>query len=279
MAQATTSATDSASRAEAQPADPNVDPGYRLAVFSQCDDRTEMAETLADALGLNRIDARVHASHLPGVLSVKLSCELANAAAEAVRKLGIAAAGVAQSDLLNLDHPIVVHHAACLEEGLEVFGLQGVRSAFVPWSDLEFVSVGHVPLETAHHYISESLVVIHSAPHSVVEEAEGLVLSGPVCWLIARNPQRIFFINHARMNYDYLGERKAGSASVNFGEFLNDVVGFAENAFLTPSTRAVLNHGSATDYSFSDPDRLKQTTLMQYLLHRVIDGEDLPAHE
>lgn len=279
MADERTPKADPASLAESQPADPNVAISYRLAVFSRCDDRSEMAETLADALGLNRIDARVHASRLPGVLSVKLSCERANAAAAAVRKLGIAAAAVAQSDVLNLDHPIVIHHTACLDEGLEVLGLRGGRSAFVPWSDLEFISVGHVPLETAHHYISESMVVVHSAPHSVVEEAEGLVLSGPVCWLIARNPQRIFFINHLRMNYDYLGKRKAGSASVNFGEFLKDVVRFAENAFLTPSTRAVMNHGSATDYSFSDPERLEQTTLLQYLLHRVIDGEHLPAHK
>ena len=212
-------------------------------------------------------------------MPVKLSREQAAAAAEAVRKLGVAAASVADSEVLNLDHPVVIHHAACLDEGLEILGLQGVRSGFVSWTDLEFVSVGHVPLETAHHYISESLAVVHSAPHSVVEDAEGLVLSGPACWLIARNPQRVFFINHARMNYDYLDERKAGSASVNFGEFLKDVVGFAKNTFLTPSTRAALNHGSATDYSFADADRLKQTTLMQYLLHRVILQENLPSHQ
>ncbi len=251
---------------------------FRVAVFSSGDDRDAMAVALADSLNLNRIDARIHAAHIPGVLPDRLTRDQADSVVAAVKATGVAATAVAQSDIPQLDHPDTVHHAACLDDGLEVIGLTGSRSGFIAWDDLEFLSVGHVPLEAAHHYAPESNVVVRSSPHSVDEESEGVAVSGPVCWIIARNPQRIFFISHSRMNYDYLGDRKSTSATANFHEFLTDLARLATSAYLTPSTHAILNHGSASDYVFKDAEQFKQATVLQFLLHRTVAAARLPDH-
>jgi len=144
---------------------------------------------------------------------------------------------------------------------------------------VEFVSVGYVPLETAHHSSAEPLVVVHSSPHTFDDVSEYVGLSGPACWIIANDPQRIYFLNHNRMNYDYLGPRKAGSATANFGEFLIDVAHFATDAFLTPATHTLLNQGSVDGYTFSTAEQLKQSSLVQFLLHRVIESEHLPKRQ
>lgn len=252
---------------------------YRVAVFSRGGDFAQFTETLASTLGLNRIDARIHAAHVPGVLPEQLTQQQAEHAAVAITKLGMSAAVVSDADIPNFDHPIVVHHAVCSVDGLEILGLSGARSSLIRWPDLEFVSVGYVPLETAYHSSTEPLVVVHSSPHTFDDVSEHVSLSGPECWVIARHPQRIYFLNHNRMNYDYLESRKSGSATANFGEFLKDVAHFAEDAFLTPATHNYLNHGAVDGYAFSTAEQLKQTSLVQFLLHEVIESEHLPKHQ
>jgi hypothetical protein len=260
---------------------PASEPGsvFRVAVFNRSNDPDAIAGALGEALGLNRIDARIHAAHLPGVLPDRLSREQAESVATAIKATGVAAAAIDQSGIPQLNHPETVHHAACLDDGFEILGLTGSRSGFVTWDDLEFLSVGHIPLESAHHYAPESNVVVRSSPHSVEEESEGVAVTGPVCWIIARNPQRIFFISHSRMNYDYLGDRKSSSATANFQEFLTDLAGRATAAYLTPATRAILNHGSASDYFFKDAEQFKQATLLQFLLHLTVTAARLPERD
>ena len=252
---------------------------FRVAIFSRSSDPDAMVAALVDSLELNRIDAKIHVAHIPGVLPDRLTREQAEFVVSAVKETGVAAAAVAQSEIPQLNHPETIHHAACLDDGLEIIGLTGSRSGFVSWDDLEFVSVGHIPLESAHHYASESNVVVHSSPHTFEEESEGIAVSGPVCWIIARNPQRVFFINHSRMNYDYLGDRKSSSATANFHEFLTDLTRLATTAYLTPATHAILNHGSASDYLFKDAEQFKQATVLQFLLHQTVAAARLPEHD
>ncbi|MFT5324980.1 MAG: hypothetical protein ACI8P0_002846 [Planctomycetaceae bacterium] len=252
---------------------------HRVAVFSRCGDGDRFTETLVSVLGLNRIDARIHAAHVPGLLPERLTQQEAESTAAAVNGLGMSAAVFSQAEIPNLDHPVLVHHAACSGDGLEILGLRGARTSLIRWPDLELVSVGFVPLEPAHHSSTDTMVVVHSAPHTFDETSEHVTSTGPECWLIAKRPQRIFCLDHNRMNYDYLGPRKTGSASSNFGEFLKDIAHFAEGAFLTPASHQVLSHGPVNDYTFPTAEELKRTTLVQFLLHRVIDAEHLPKHE
>ncbi len=247
-----------------------IEGDYRVAVFSRGSDPDAMAAALGESLGLNQVDARIHAAHVPGILPDRLDHDQAVAVASAVQKTGVTAAAIAHSEIPAMDHPEVVHHAACLDEGLEILGMTGARSGLISWADLEFVSVGHVPLDSAHHYASESNVIVQSSPHTFEEQSDGVAVKGPACWLIARNPQRVYFINHQQMNYDYLGERKSTSAAANFQAFLSDITSAATSAYLTPATHAILDHGSAHDYTFDDTERFKQMTVLQFVLHRVM---------
>jgi len=244
-----------------------------VTVFSRGEDPEVLAGVLGDTLGLNRIDAKTRAAHVPGILPDRLTRETADSVVAAVHGIGISAATFALAEVPSLDHPVVVHHASCSSEGLEILGLHGARTSLVRWPDLELISVGHIPLETAHHSSTESLVVVHSAPHSVEETFDQPTLSGPECWIIARRPQRIFVLNHNRMNYEYLESRMTESATANFKELLNDLVHYGREAYLTPATHAILKHDSAHGYMFSDTDQLKRTTLVQFLLHRTIETQ------
>jgi hypothetical protein len=251
-------------------------PDCCVTLFSRGEDPDALAGVLAETLGLNRIDAKIRAAHVPGILPDRLTRETADSVVAAVHRIGISAATFARSEIPCLDHPVVVHHASCGSEGLEILGLRGVRTSLVRWPDLEFVSVGHVPLETAHHSNAESLVVVHSAPHSFEETLDQPILSGPECWIIARRPERIFVLNHNRMNYEYLESRMTGSATANFKELLNDLVHYGRAAYFTPATHAILKHGPAHSFTFSDTDQLKRATLVQFLLHRTIETQQRP---
>ncbi len=251
-------------------------PDCCVALFSRGEDPEVLAGVLGDTLGLNRIDAKIRAAHVPGVLPDRLTRETADAVVAAVHRIGISAATFARSEIPSLDHPVVVHHASCSAEGLEILGLHGARTSLVRWPDLEFISVGHVPLETAHHSSTESMVVVHSAPHSFEETLDQPILSGPECWIIARRPQRIFVLNHNRMNYEYLESRMTESATANFKELLNDLVHYGQEAYHTPATHAILKHGPAHGYTFSDIEQLKKATLVQFLLHRTIESQHRP---
>lgn len=244
-----------------------------VVLFSRGEDAEALAGVLGDTLGLNRIDAKIRSAHVPGVLPDRLTRETADSVVAAVHGIGIAAAAFSWTDVPCLDHPIVVHHASCGFEGLEILGLHGDRTNLIRWPELEFISVGHVPLETAHHSSTEDMVVVHSAPHSFEETLDQPILSGPECWIIARRPQRIFVLNHNRMNYEYLGSRMTESATANFKEFLTDLAHHGREGFLTPATHAILNHGPAHCFTFSDTEQLKRTTLAQFLLHRTIETQ------
>ncbi len=67
------------------------------------------------------------------------------------------------------------------------------------------------------------------------------------------------------MNYAYLGKRLMSSAAENFPIFLADLCARADQAFLTPSTRALLEHGNAADYEFPSSQ-----AILEYATHRLL---------
>jgi hypothetical protein len=70
------------------------------------------------------------------------------------------------------------------------------------------------------------------------------------------------------MNYEYLGERKTDSATVNFRLFLNDLLRNAPQAYVTPSTRAFLTHGAERLYHFDTTGHLQRYAQFHYLAHQ-----------
>src|SRR6478752_7169671 len=88
------------------------------------------------------------------------------------------------------------------------------------------------------------------------DEVSALALGGrprdPVAevLIVRRDPRINFRVVENQMNYAYLGKRLMSSAAENFPIFLADLCARAGQAFLPPSTRALLEHGNSADYEF-----------------------------
>jgi hypothetical protein len=247
-------------------------PTYRVAVFAAPDDPRELARVLELCLGMHATDALFHARSAPGVLAIPLDRPLAERVTAGIVSLGVQAAAVAEADLPDFSRAAVVHHARCLETGLEIVELHGVEAALVPWSDVELLSIGQVPQETARHYLAAESVTVRAARRTGPTTVQTPLPPGPEAWVLCARPSRIFRIDHKRMNYEYLGDRKSESATANFRLFIDDVVSHARGAYLTPSTRAYLEHGSVADYSFDSMDELQRATEIHLLLHTHAGG-------
>ena len=67
------------------------------------------------------------------------------------------------------------------------------------------------------------------------------------------------------MNYAYLGERLKTSSAENFPVFLADLCARAEAAYITPSTRALLERKVPHEYEFPNSQ-----ALLDYATHRLL---------
>ena len=59
--------------------------------------------------------------------------------------------------------------------------------------------------------------------------------------IVRRDPRLAFRVVENQMNYSYLGDRLKTAAAENFPIFLADLCARADDAYLPPSTRALLN--------------------------------------
>src|SRR5205823_3237474 len=98
-------------------------PKFRVVVYAAPDDPQELGEVLARVLGLHVTDALVRARTLPGALADELPRETAERLAGEISQIGVRAEPVPAGDVPEFGNAVVVHHARCLEGGLEVLGL------------------------------------------------------------------------------------------------------------------------------------------------------------
>lgn len=241
---------------------------FRVVVYAAPDDPQELGDVLARVLGLHPTDALVQARTAPGPLSDELPRETAERLAAEISQIGVRAEAVPTAEIPEFKNIVVVHHARCLETGLEVLGLNAEEQMLVAWSDVDLISVGQVPQETARHYVTGEMTALSATRRTSSGPRDILMTPGPTAWLICRSPERELRIDHKRMNYEYLGKRKTFSATANFRLFLDDVIARARQAYLTPSTRDYLVHGSVSDYSFATPDALKRDAILHLLIRR-----------
>jgi hypothetical protein len=248
------------------PADENAK--YRVVVYAAPDDAQELADVIARVLGLHPTDALIRARTVPGPLIDELPRGTAERLAGEISQIGVRAEALPAASVPEFNSIVVVHHARCLETGLEVLGVNAQEQMLVPWNDIDLISVGQVPQETARHYVTGEMAAISAARRTSPGPRDILLTPGPSAWFVCKNPDRELRIDHKRMNYEYLGKRKTFSATANFRLFLDDVIARARQAYLTPSTRDYLEHGSVTDYSFDSPDVLKQDAILHILIRR-----------
>jgi hypothetical protein len=72
----------------------------------------------------------------------------------------------------------------------------------------------------------------------------------PEAILVRAEPRIAFRVVATQMKYTYLGDRLRPSASDNFPLFLADVCGRATEAYVTPTTRDLLDGEDPSRYAF-----------------------------
>lgn len=253
----------------------SAEPTVRVAVFAAPDGIDELSHVLSDVLGLHPTDAAIHARGMPGILPDSLPREKGAQLVAGINRIGLHAELVPSGDVPALDHVQPVHHLRCLDSGLEVLALHGEREAIVPWQDIELICVGVIPQEVTKHYLSGEMATLSAARRTTHLALELPLSEGPELWIGCRQPFRAFRIDHKRMNYEYLGERKTDSATVNFRSLLEDILRQAPQAYLTPSTRAYIGHGAEKLYRFESTDALSHYLQFHILVQRQLQAAAL----
>lgn len=235
------------------PTEPDV---YRVAVFRQLADPHELSEVFQDVLQLHPTDALVWSRHVPGILTEAFSEEQARTLTAAINQLGIPCSVIRATEIPDLHHALPVHHAQCVESGLQLIGLHGEPETLVPWSAIQMICIGEAPVETSHHFPSGKWSGISAGHHY---QSSGINLASTPsleAWITCAAPFPSLRIDHERMNYEYLGARRVDSSAVNFKQFVQDLTRQATAAMLTESTAAYLRHVVPEHYRFKSPDEL-----------------------
>jgi hypothetical protein len=83
--------------------------------------------------------------------------------------------------------------------------------------------------------------------------------------IIRRDPRIAFRVVENQMNYAYLGERLKTSSAENFPVFLADLCARSEAAYITPSTRSLLERRMPREHDFPSSH-----ALLDYATHRLL---------
>jgi hypothetical protein len=193
-------------------------------------------------------------------------------------EFGVAAEAWRSDQFPDLSPPRSVHRAACMDEGLRIEGLRAEPTHWVPWDRVEMICAGKISGEDEFRDVSKP-----RWPSAVISGIRALALQKPrpldrhsrasriprdpvaEVLIVRRDPRIAFRVVENQMNYSYLGKRLMKSAAENFPIFLADICARAGQAYLAPSTRALLERGEPQQYEFPSSH-----ALLDYATHRLL---------
>lgn len=254
---------------------PELD-SYRVAIHTRAADLHALSEVFQRVLQIHPTDAMIWARHVPGVLHDTFTAGQARALTAAINQSGLRVSAIRDSDVPDLHHALTVHHARCQDDGLQLMGRNGEPDELIPWSAIQTVSVGEVPLETVHHYPSGMWNGVSAGHHYQGSEISLPLTPSLEAWITCAAPFPNLRIDHEHMNYEYLGERRVDSATCNFKEFIQDLTARATGALLTESTTAYLRHVEPERFRFTSPEDLLRYATLQAVLARESSSDTLP---
>lgn len=239
---------------------------YRVAVFSKPGDMHLIAEILCDTLHLHPTDAAIQAHYAPGVLPQVMTEIQAQEAVRRIVGLGVQAAVVRAAELPDMSQAITVHHARFQPNGWEIVDYRGDVAEIIPWSQLEIIAIGDVPLPDVQRFTEVRQAVVTTAPQPLIGRLKTHDSFGPELWIIRSEPFSVYYIEHRAMNYECLGERMTDSAAANFRVYADELVQHATSAWQTPSTRAYLKKDLHTHYEFPDSEHLQRHAILSWVM-------------
>lgn len=240
----------------------------RLAVYGMPDDRSEVTGILCQDLGLNSVEAAIRAREFPCVLQHPVGRAEGERVVAHLHELGLQSELVPADQVPNLHEAHDIHSVSLHDDGLRVYGLWGTEQQSWPWLDLCLVSAGEVVSSDHHSRTLDDSHFTTAGRHTTIDHST--VPDGPRIWIYLqwREPATWLRIDHQRMNYGYLGERKSTSATANLHELLADLHRFGGCAHWTPSARALFERGPLAMYRFDSIPQLERMTVIQSLVAR-----------
>jgi hypothetical protein len=252
------------------------DDTYRLVIFEAPDDPEAVRDLLCQVTGSHPTDAMQWVARAPGIWRQPLSEDQAKALLDGLYKLEVPAEARTLEVLPNLSPPRTIHDAACLPEGFRVKGLRGEPTHWVPWDRLELIAAGRIDQEDEFREVTPpgwvqaaatGLNAILRRPQVVARRRRALrITRDPVAEviLVRRDPQLALRIVSTQMSYASLGDRRKSASSENFPLLLAEICTRAEQAYITPSTRAFLE-GKDDECLFPSSQ-----ALLDYATHRLL---------
>ncbi len=263
---------------------------YRLVIFEAIAEPHPVRDLFCRVTGMHPTDAMQWLARAPGAWPRPMEESEVRQLLDGLYELRIAAEAW-RSDLFpELAPARTVHRAACLAEGFRTEGLRGEPTHWVPWDRVELIGAGRIAAEDEFRNVQAP-----GWPSTVVTGIRALTLMKPntparrgrasrvprdpvgEVVVVRREPRVAFRIVENQMNYAYLGARLSQSAADNFPVFVADLCARADDAYITPSTRALLDRGDPAECEFPSSQ-----ALLDYATHRLLWSwyrRDREAHQ
>jgi hypothetical protein len=283
---------------------PKTPPRYRLVIFDPIEDPQLLRDVVCRVTGMHPTDAVQWLARAPGTWPQPLGEREVRELLDGLYEAEIAAEAWRTDQFPELNPARTIHRAACLPDGFRIEGLRGEPTHWVPWDRIDLVCAGRVNAEDEFRHVQPP-----RWPSAVVSGIRALALMKPrpshrhsratriprdpvgEAIIVRRDPRIAFRVIENRMNYAYLGDQLSQSAAENFPVFLADLCARANAAYITPSTRSLLERGEPGDHEFPTSQ-----ALLDYATHRLLyswyrrdrdaqsptmesDSRDTPEHD
>lgn len=251
-------------------------------------DLQKTARILATAENIIYADATMSVRNSCGILAQNLPLQEARTISEELNRDGVGVFYMEQSKMYYPERAVHINNADCLKEYFTAQDIYG-RNHPLSWENIVLLSLGRVverkesgswacsapgkgaiagkALRTSLIGLGTGMVApapVKSTPQRKAAEEERLILD-----IFSRQPQkRHYRIQQKSFNYDYLGERLRPNSAENFRLFIEDVVGFAKQAYGNRGINAYLTgeQPEKMDYGSLDHFDKENLWLLQLLL-------------
>jgi hypothetical protein len=250
---------------------------YRLVVFDELEDPRAVRDLFSQVTGAHPTDAMLWVSRVPGLWPKMLDEGQIRQLLDGLYDLKVAAEAWRVDAFPDLSRPRTIHEAACLEGGFRVTGLRGEPIHWAPWDKVELVAAGRIAAEDEFRDVAPPgwinalstgfRAAMGKAPRQARKARAMRIPREPVreVIIVRREPRIAFRVVENQMNYHYLGDRLRPSAAENFPQLLEDLRKLARDAYITPSTLALLEGRSAEAGEFPTPASLLEDATLRLL--------------
>ena len=238
------------------------DPLYRLVVFDELDDPHPVRDLFSAVTGSHPTDSMQWVSKVPGVWPKLLPEDQTRKLLDGLYELEVAAEAWRVDAFPDISRPRTIHEAACLDGGFRVTGIRGEPTHWVPWDKIELVAAGKIAAEDEYRDTSppgwvDALstgfrAAFGYAPHSARRQRAMRIPRDPLgeVIIVRKDPRIAFRVIESQMNYGYLGDRIADSASENFPK---------------PATKALMKNDEPGAYLFATTQALLDDATIKLL--------------